>query len=194
MARAATRTRLGLLAAGALALAACGAGAHSPEEALARLRAAVAARDAVRLFDAVDPETRWAWMTVQRAHREAYDITLSNYPEGPDRERQLRRFEAGALAESASELFARSLPTAVWTALAPALQGGTLRPIDARTAELVGAGPPLRFRKVGDGRRGWGWSGLADDADQRRRRAMADLDLIRTSAADYERAATRGLP
>ena len=36
-------------------------------------------------------------MTVQRCQREAYDIVLSNFPEGADRESKLRRFEAGAL-------------------------------------------------------------------------------------------------
>ena len=37
----------------------------------------------------------------------------------------------------------------------------------------------------------WGWSGLAAEADENKRRAVADLEIIRNNAADQERAATR---
>ena len=51
------------------------------------------------------------------------------------------------------------------------------------------AGAPLRFRKGQDGR--WGYAGLAAEAEDRKRRASADLELTRSSAADFERAAAR---
>ena len=44
-------------------------------------------------------------MSIQKFHREAYDIVLSNYPEGEIRERETRRFERAATAPSARELF-----------------------------------------------------------------------------------------
>jgi hypothetical protein len=189
---AATPRRLGPLLLGAWALAAgCGGGAHTPEEAFERLKAAVAAHDGARLFDALDLDSRSAWMTVQRAHRECYDITLSNFPEGPDRERQLKRFEAGALAESAAGLFARSLPASAWADIADVARGTGPRAIDERSAEVqLPDGRRLPFRNSG-GRRGWGYAGFAEQADLMRRRAWADLDLTRTAAADYERAAAR---
>ena len=40
-------------------------------------------------------------MSIQKFHREAYDIVLSNYPEGEIRERETRRFEHAATAPSA---------------------------------------------------------------------------------------------
>ena len=58
--------------------------AKTPGEAYKRFSAAVNAGDGGALFDALDQETRWNWMTIQKFHREAYDIVLSNYPEGRD--------------------------------------------------------------------------------------------------------------
>ena len=114
----------------------CRSKAKSPEEAYRRFAAAVGAGDGTALFDALDLRTRWAWMTVQKSHREAYDIILSSYPEGPGRDRELRRFEHGATLGSARKLF-------------------------------------------------------AEDAEERQVRAIHDGELVRTNAADYERAAAR---
>ena len=50
-------------------------------------------------------------------------------------------------------------------------------------------GAPLLFRKGQDGR--WGYAGLAAEGEDRKRRASADLELTRSSAADFERAAAR---
>jgi hypothetical protein len=51
----------------------------------------------------------------------------------------------------------------------------------------------LPFRKRADGHRSWGWgyAGLAVQGEDVKRRAIADLELVRMSAADYERAAAR---
>jgi hypothetical protein len=177
----------------AVAAASCARGPRSPEDAYRQLTEAVAARDGARLFDSLDLETRWSWMTVQRAQREAYDITLSNFPEGPERERQLRRFEPGAQAGSAQQLFVRQLPADTWRDLAP-LVGAPTPAFSADGARATAVGPggrQLLFRKAAKGNWGWGYAGLADPAEQVKRRALADLEMVRTSAADYERAATR---
>ena len=186
------RAWLTLFAALAAAGGACARGARSPEEAQQRLAAAVTARDGSALFDALDTDTRWSYMSIHRAHRESYDIILSTFPDD-ERERQLRRFEAGATAESARELFAQSLTSQTWTELAGQVAIRT-------PPQLVGAGDQaevalpdgrkMTFRK-GKDRRGWGYSGMAEGAEQLKRRAAADLETIRASAADYERAATR---
>jgi hypothetical protein len=177
-----------------LAAGGCERGARTPDEAWQRLGDAVAARDGARLFDALDLETRWSWMSVQRAHRESYDIVLSNFPEGAEREHNLRRFEDGAHSENARELFARQIEPRVWSELAAALAAAGPAPRwrgDGGQVEVEAGGRPLPFRHGTDGHWGWGYAGLATEAEQIKRRAMADLDQVRSSAADYERAAAR---
>jgi hypothetical protein len=176
------------------ALAGCAGGARSPEEAEQRLAQAVEARDGARLYDALDLETRWSWMSILRAQRETYDIILSNFPEGSERQRYLRRCEAGALSENAQALFARQLTPAAWDALSAELAGAAApRPISEERAEASGHGGTLVFRRSLR-RGGWGFAGFADEAEEIKRRSLADLDVVRTSAADYERAATRSRP
>src|SRR6185369_10629860 len=114
------------------AVAGCGRGARTPDEAYGRFVQAVRARDGVQLFDALDLETRWSWMTIRRCHREAYDIVLSNFPEGAERAQQLRRFEAGALSEDDAALFAAQLGAARWAELGRGL-------LDAARVEAAGA-------------------------------------------------------
>jgi len=173
-----------------LAVAGCAGGAATPEVAHQRLVQAVGARDAARLFDALDLETRWSWMSIHRAERETYDIILSNFPEGAERERLLRRCQTGALSENARTLFAQQLEPATWEELAAGLPAaGAPQVVGTDRAELVAGGRKLDYRRAG--RRGWGYAGLAARAEEIKRRAMADLELVRTSAADYERAATR---
>src|SRR5262245_29825963 len=96
---------LALTLLGAAAGAGCGSGSKTPELAYKRFSEAVAKGDGGALYDALDQDTRWAFMTIQKWHREAYDIVLSNFPEGPVREREKRRFEGAATASSARELF-----------------------------------------------------------------------------------------
>jgi hypothetical protein len=182
-----------LLLAGLL-LAGCSKGAKSVEEAYQRLTAAVQAHDGQRLYDALDRETRWSWMSIQRAQRESYDIILSNFPEGTERERQLRRCQAGALSDSARALFSAQLDPTVWKELEASLpaRGAAMLDPGGERAEYLGAdGRKLIFLHHPGRRGGWGFAGLADEAEQIKRRALADLDVIRTSAADYERAAAR---
>ena len=141
----------------------------------------------------LDQTTRWDWMTVQKWHREAYDIVISNYPQGPERERELHRFEKGATASSARELFkarwrrrcCRSWRS--WWCRAsrdrdPAARrhrrGGAAR-------RRAGALRARRERRLGICR-------LPPDAEARKNRAYHDLEQVRANAADYERAAARG--
>lgn len=169
----------------------CARGARTPDDAYQRFAAAVNAQNATGLFDSLDQQTRWSWMTVQRCHREAYDILLSAFPEGTERARQLARFEPGATSESARALFVRQIDPSIWTRLAAGglPDGAPVNATDTEGQVALPAGARLVFRK-GDDKR-WGFSGLADDAEQIKRRAIADLDMLRTSAADYERAAAR---
>jgi hypothetical protein len=170
----------------------CRRGARSPEEAFSRYQRAVAARDPGALFDALDQQSRWAWMTVQKSHREAYDIILSNYPEGQERERALRRFERAATLGSARDLFSEEVgrgavdksPNPV-----PAAERFELSASGKDTVAVLSSGVRLPFRKGQNDR--WGFAGFADDAEERQNRALRDVDTVRVSAADYERAAAR---
>jgi hypothetical protein len=172
-------------------------GAKTPADAKGRLVAAVAARDPAQLWRALDLDTQWSWMTIQRAGRESYDITLSHFPEGAQRERLIRRYEPAATSENAATLFAKALAAETWSTLAAQLaaagsQAPTVNP-PGTEAEIVWTGGRLLFRKATQNAFGWGFSGLADQANELKRAASADLEALRTNAADYERAATRGL-
>jgi hypothetical protein len=171
-------------------------GAATPTEAHARLAAAVAAQDSDKLWNALDQDTRWSWMTVERAWREAYDITQSAVPEGPERARLLARFEPGATSENAQALFARMLETDTWKQVAALLAAAGARPPEltpiGETAEVPTSAGPLVYRKAHNRFWGWGYAGLAARAEQFKRTASADLERMRSDAADYERAATRG--
>jgi hypothetical protein len=189
--------------------AGCRRQAHSAEQALARLQNVVANRDPAALYDVLDQRSRWAWMTIQKSHREAYDIILSNYPEGPERERELRRFQKGAVLGSARALFAEELGQGALAQLAsplppvqrfetvaatPAAAAPAADPDRQSAEELVREailtdGTRLPFRRGPDG--GWGYSGLARTSAERQNRALHDVELVRASAADYERAAAR---
>ena len=176
----------------AAAIGGCRHKAKTPAEGYKRLAAAVTAGNAGALYDALDQETRWNWMSIQKFHREAYDIVLSNYPEGEIRERETRRFERAATASSARELFIADAAPAVLPMLRPlVLPGASIEegptPDDAAAVLASGARVPLRRGKSG----GWGFAGLAKRAEEDKNRAYHDLELVRSSAADFERAAAR---
>lgn len=166
--------------------------ARTPVEAYARFRAAVEAGDAGALFDALDKKSRWAWMTVQKSHRESYDIILSTYPEGAERVRELRRFERGATLGSARDLFVEEVGRAALTKLPrplPAEAHFQTAPDGGNAFAVLPSNLTLPFRRGPDG--SWGYAGFADDAEERQKRALGDVDMVRTNAADYERAAAR---
>jgi len=134
-------------------------------------------------------------MTVHRAGRESYDITLSNLPEGQQRERLIRRFAPAATNENAAALFAKSLPPEWWSNLASQPRSRRSRAGDQRRgseAEIVWPAGRLVFRKM--------TSPISAGASPvwllKRRRSSgrpARSGALRTNAADYERAAARGL-
>src|SRR5689334_21113864 len=125
-----SRPRTVMLGLGIAALAASAAGcrqkAKTPLDGYKRLTAAVTANDGGALFDALDQETRWNWMSIQKFHREAYDIVLSNYPEGEVRERETRRFERAATASSARDLFIADAAPGLLQMLKPLVLTGAL--------------------------------------------------------------------
>ena len=165
----------------------------SPAEAFRRFAAAVNSGDGGALFDALDQGTRWNWMTIQKWHREAYDIVLSNYPEGPDREREKRRFEPAAVATSARELFKNDAAPALMMMLQPLVLGEPtsiqMGPGENQAGAVIGSGARVELARGKDG--GWGFAGLAKQAEDDKNRAFHDLEVVRASAADYERAAAR---
>jgi hypothetical protein len=182
---------LGFVAVASLA-AGCRHKIKTPEEAYQRFSEAVAAGDGAALFDALDQKTRWDWMTIQKYHREAYDIVLSNYPEGADKQRESHRFEPAATATSGRELFRAQGAPGVLNGLRPLAVGGAhVEPGagDGKMVAVLASGIRVPLARGEDG--SWGYAGLALDADEQKSRAYHDLEVVRASAADYERAATR---
>ena len=186
--------RLVLVVLAAGALGGCRHVAKTPAEAYQRFSAAVSAGDGGALFDALDQSTRWAWMTTQKYHREAYDIVLSNYPDGPEKERESHRFQGGATATSAKEMFRAEAAPGVLPMLVPLvaadakIEGAADAP-DGKAAAVLASGVRVPLARGEDG--SWGFAGLAKDAKDLETRAFHDLEVVRSSAADYERAATR---
>ena len=194
MLRLRTRARVGLalLALSAAAGAGCRPKSKTPEEAFQRFAAAVAAGDGTALYDALDQKTRWDLMTIQKYHREAYDIVLSNYPEGPEREREKSRFEHAATAPSARELFRTDAAPALLATLGPQAQGiprVDLGPGDGLATAVLDNGQRVPLARGENG--GWGFAGLGKATEDDMNRAYHDLEVVRASAADYERAAAR---
>jgi len=170
----------------------CRQKAKTPAEAYQRLTVAVNSGNGGALFDALDQETRWNWMSIQKFHREAYDIVLSNYPEGEIRERETRRFEHAATAPSARELFVADEAPALLQTLRPLVVAGA--PIEAgasddTAAAVAPSGARVELKRSADG--DWGYGGIAKRAEEDKNRAWHDLESVRASAADFERAAAR---
>lgn len=165
----------------------------TPAEAYKRFAEAVTAGDGGALFDALDQTSRWSLMTTQKWHREAYDIVLSSYPEGPEREREKRRFEEAATAPSARELFKSTIAPRLIPLLHPlALAGDVpiqMGPGEDQAAAVLASGGRVELARGKDG--GWGFSGYAKRAEEDKNRAYNDLEVVRASAADFERAAAR---
>lgn len=170
--------------------------ARTPVEAHARLATALASHDGVKLWNALDQDTHWSWMTALRAWRECYDITQSVFPEGPERARLLARFEPAATSQSARALFLKMLSPADWSLAQSLLTAAGARVPENQpgkeTSEMVTSAGTLVYRKARNRFWGWGFAGLAARAEQAARTASADLERMRNDAADYERAATRG--
>ncbi len=60
---------------------------------------------------------------------------------------------------------------------------------DGHAAAVLASGARVPFARGENG--SWGFSGLAKDAEDLKARSYHDLEVVRASAADYERAATR---
>jgi len=176
----------------AAAIGGCRHKAKTPAEGYKRLAAAVTAGNAGALYDALDQETRWNWMSIQKFHREAYDIVLSNYPEGEIRERETRRFEHAATTSSARDLFIADTAPKLIPMLIPLVLGGApieAGPGDDMASAVLASGARVPFRRSKDG--DWGYAGLDKRAEDDKNRAYHDLEVVRASAADFERAAAR---
>lgn len=188
--RARWRARVPILVLGLSIFSACKS--STPEATFERVAKAVQNDDAEALFETLHLDTRWSWMTVQRYQRESYDIVMSNYPQGTERETQLRRLELGAVAQSAAELYANSEGKSQIAALKkvwPQSAQWTRKSDEASTPDREGK--PLVFRlKEGH----WGLTRFGEEADLLKKRAASDIDIIKTNATDFERAARRGQP
>ena len=163
----------------------------TPEEAYQRFAAAVKAGDGAALFDALDQPTRWAWMTIQKYHREAYDIVLSNYPRGPSASGRSAGSSAPRRPRARASCSAPRPRPGLLPMLGRSAQGTAHRsgPPDGQAAAVLDGGGRVPFARGEDG--GWGFAGLAKEAEDEKNRAYHDLEVVRASAADYERAAAR---
>ena len=106
------------------------------------------------------------------------------------RDREKHRFEHAATAPSARELFraddgARRCcrPTLAMAQGIPRIEPG---PADGQATAVLDNGQRVPLGRDGGG--GWGFAGLDKRAEDDKNRAYHDLEVVRASAADYERA------
>ncbi|MFL5307111.1 MAG: hypothetical protein ACJ8F1_17980 [Polyangia bacterium] len=191
-----SQARVALLAAAAVVsavgVAGCRHRSKTPDDAYQRFADAIKNEDGGALYDALDQATRWDLMTIQKAHREAYDIVLSNYPEGPEREREKRKYEPAATAPSARELFKNETAPHMIPMTRMLVMGMVhFEPgsTDGEANAVLEGGGRLLFARGQDG--SWGYAGIAKQTADEKNRAYHDLEVVRASAADYERAAAR---
>lgn len=173
-------------------MAGCGSrGPRTAQAAAEALTNAASQSDAEALYEALDQHTRWSWMTIQKSHREAYDVVLSNFPDGADKDQKVKHLEAAATAETAADLFAVKMGARALVELKQRLPAGALAlTVKGDEAEAPGqSGQPLTFALV---EKRWGYSGFRAEAEEQKRRAIADLEMIKVSATDYERARALG--
>ena len=120
---------------------------------------------------------------------------LSNYPGGPEREREKRRFEharhrvQSRASCSRSDAAPELLPTLPPLVAADAAHRDRARATDQADGGARRRARASRFARGKNG--GWGFAGLDKQAEDDKNRAYHDLEVVRASAADYERAAAR---
>ncbi len=175
----------------------CSRGAKSPDEAYARFAAAVRAKNGISLFAALDLQTQWSWMSLRQMHREALEIILTRYPEGA-REREANRYRQGAEAAGDAEFFAGSLDASIWDDIGKGMPIGGMPLVtmlnETEATATTPDGRKLLFRLGPKKSAGWGFAGLSEAAESQKRRIANNLETVRASAADFDRAAARGTP
>lgn len=141
--------------------------ARSAEEARRRIAAAVRARDAPAVYDALDLDSQWSIMSIYQSEREVHRLAASEFPPGP-RERETERTRAAGESGDAREWFSRV--------------AAELAPFSALEQALARSGADS-FAQGPDGR--WGYSGLRADLARRKAHAKNALDVVRESAREY---------
>jgi hypothetical protein len=148
---------------------ACDRGARRPEDAIARLRAAVAQDDAATAFMVLDRETRWSIESTWRYHQQCLDAIETAYP--PD----LQARERGRFIDTRG-------PKEFLAAYEQRYH--LLRELSPRLP-MLGA---TDFAADGYGR--YGYTGLRERWEDIKQRASHDLDTCK-QGADAFRAAKR---
>lgn len=168
--------------------------AGTPPEAYMQLYAACAAKDAGRLYLALDTQTQWAIETVHRAQREMQHLIVDAYP--PEaRDQALSRLPAACEEplDRPRRYYRRLDETAATLEdLARRLQLGAGKPVGsidhrAGTAELWREGGSV-FHFARDDKGRWGYSELRAEWQRAQERALHDLDTVKENAALYRRA------
>jgi hypothetical protein len=185
------RRSLGRLALCVLALAAAGGcrerPARTPEEASRRLAMAVQEGDGARLYWALDQQSRWSVISVQRYYREMGEIVRRAYP--PERQaRELERI-VGADERRPERFFSAQNQRHGWLARLGPAPGAVVRTERAPGRMVMHTAGGRRLEFVEEPPRSWGFSGWRSELEELKRRASHDLEMTRENASVYERAA-----
>lgn len=168
--------------------------AETPPEAYLQLYAACAAKDAGRLYRALDTKTQWAIETVHRAQWEMQHLIVADYP--PEaRDQALARLPAACEEplDRPRRYYRRLDDTAATLEeLGRRLKLGEGKPVgsidhQAGTASLWREGGAV-FHFARDDKGRWGYAELRAEWERAAERALHDLDTVKENAALYRRA------
>ena len=175
----------------ALVLAAgCSRGAKTPEQAFRGVERAIAAGDAVAIYNLVDLQTRWAIQSTHRDQRLQRTIIEAKYPEA-EAQKALATLRAAEEADPAMFFKRVNDERRVVEAFRKRL-GSTSGPIkskiDGPDAVWVARqdGMPFHFAKNKDGT--WGWNELRGDWVLEQDRAQHAVKTVQENAKLYQKA------
>lgn len=162
----------------------------TPDGAYLRIALALSEHRESDIFAYLETDAQWASFSVRDMRREAAGLVRSSYPDG-ERQRLLPTLEEEAAAKDGPELFALMAKRKGFAArLKKDLSGVQAVEIQGDRASVVTArGTRYPFRRRENGI--WGLTIFTAELVAERNRAARDLEVIRTAAEDYARAAKR---
>ncbi len=166
----------------------------TPAGAYTRIAKSIAEDDPQGAFPFLEEDGRWASYTIRDMRRKACDRIRRSYPPGKERDGLLAAYSAEANAPDGADVFALLARKRGWVArLRKDLSGVRSVEIEGPRATVVTArGTHYSFRRRDNGI--WGLTLFTADLVAESERASRDLESVRASADDYDRAAGRAVP
>lgn len=166
---------------------------HTPEGAYMRIARSMAMNKPLEIFPYLENEAQWASYSIRDSRKEAKALVEKSYPEVP---RAAWLAEHGRIADApdgSDAFYIYSEKRGLLQQLRKDLSGVAHVEIDGERATVVTArGTRYAFRRRPNGI--WGLTLFTAELFAERNRAERDLSVIRSAAADYDRAGKAAAP